>query len=70
LGDDLADLAEADGGRDADVFAEVVEAFEYTQAHACIESLQLARSLQCLVTAGSHGLSLIIDNAGSAATPI
>ena len=40
-----------------------MEAFEYTQAHACIESLQLVRSLQCLVTAGSHGLSLIIDNA-------
>jgi hypothetical protein len=41
-GNDIADLTKASGGRNAYVFAEVVEAFQYPQTHACIESLQLA----------------------------
>jgi hypothetical protein len=43
LGYDIADLAEAGGGRNADVFAEIMEAFEYPQTHSCIEGLQLTR---------------------------
>ena len=39
--DDLADLGEAGGGRNA----EVLEAFEYPKADAWVESLRLAHSL-------------------------
>ena len=42
LGNDIADLAEAGGGRNADVLPERVEAFEYPQTHSCTESLQTA----------------------------
>jgi hypothetical protein len=45
LGDNIAYLAEAGGGRNADVFTQVVKAFEYPQTHACIKSLQLAGPL-------------------------
>ena len=61
LGDYIADLAEAGGRRDADVFAQVMEAFQYSETHACIESLQLARPLQRLLATGGDGPSLIID---------
>jgi hypothetical protein len=61
LGDDITDLAEAGGRRDADVFAQVVKSFEDPQTHPCIESLRLAGPLQCLIAAGGDGLSLIID---------
>jgi hypothetical protein len=57
----LGDLAEAGGGRNADLFAQVVEAFEYPKADACFKSLQLARPLECLMAAGGDGPSLIID---------
>jgi hypothetical protein len=45
LRNNIADLAEAGGGPNADVFALAVKAFEYPQTHACIKSLQLARPL-------------------------
>jgi hypothetical protein len=61
LGNHIADLAEAGGGRNADIFAQVVKAFEYPETHACIKRLRLAASLQCLMAAGGRGPSLIIN---------
>ena len=37
LGDNTADLAKARGERNADVFTEVVKAFEYPETHPCIK---------------------------------
>ena len=45
LGDNLANLAEAGGGGNADVFTEVVKAFEYPETHPCIKVFRLAHLL-------------------------
>jgi hypothetical protein len=61
LGNNIADLAETGGGRNADVLAQVMKALEYPQTHACIKRLRLARPLQCFVAAGGHGSGFIIN---------
>ena len=45
LGDNTADLAKARGGRNADVFTEVVKAFEYPETHPRIKVFRLAHLL-------------------------
>jgi hypothetical protein len=61
LGNDITDLAKARGRRNADVLAEVMKSFQYSETHACIEGLQLARPLQRFLATRGDGLSLIID---------
>jgi ABC-type antimicrobial peptide transport system permease subunit len=45
LGHNTADLAKARGWRNADVFTEVVKAFEYPETHPCIKVFRLAHLL-------------------------
>jgi hypothetical protein len=61
LGNNITDLAEAGSWRNADVFAQVVEALEYSKTNARIKRLQFSCSLQCLMAAGGHGPRVIID---------
>lgn len=61
LGDNLANLAEAGGGGNADVFTEVVKALEYPETHAGIKRLQLARLRQRFAAAGGRGPGLVVN---------